>query len=64
MKYLVYPPSDFGYLHSITPKIGVKDISDQLFKGSCGCVRDDVDLIFHVMLTVDVRSILEQCDEL
>ena len=71
MNYLDCTLSDFGYLHSITPKIGVKvgqylkkiEISDQPFKGSCGCFRDDVDLIFHIMLTVDVRSILEQFDE-
>ena len=64
--------ADFVYLLSITPKIGVKvgqalqkiDISDQLFKGSCDCFRRDVELIFYIMLTVDVRSVLEQFDEL
>ena len=72
MKYLDYPMPDIGYHHFLTPKIWVKvgqyvkkiDISDQLSKGLCDCFRRDVDLIFHIMLTVDVRSVLEQFDEL
>ena len=72
MKYLGYPLPDFGYLHSITFKIGVKvgqylkkiDISDQLFMRLCDCFRKEVELIFHIMLTVDVRNVLEQFDEL